>query len=177
MRSGRWNTRAPNCGSWRARIWIPPSSIYSCGRRKAGSSCRVQRLRGHREARVGPFTWTKTVDEILDKMRRFGLRASTMTGFLSVITDPGDQEIRDSRRTGCVNRRQRLPGAPDPKCRAAACETGRAALGQSRCFSFARSSSITRDRSRLAWNSEDTQPSGTAFVGIRRVERASESAG
>ncbi len=38
-----------------------------------------------------PFKWTKTADEILDKMRRFGLRTQQAHGGLfQGITDPGD---------------------------------------------------------------------------------------
>ena len=41
-----------------------------------------------------PFQWTKTADEILDKMRRFGLRTQQVHGAVSrlllEITDPGD---------------------------------------------------------------------------------------
>jgi hypothetical protein len=31
-------------------------------------------------AKGKPFTWTKTADEILDKMRRFGLRTQQVHG-------------------------------------------------------------------------------------------------
>ena len=41
-----------------------------------------------------PFRWTKTADQILDKMRRFGLRTQQVHGFMSglllEITVPGD---------------------------------------------------------------------------------------
>jgi len=38
-----------------------------------------------------PFKWTKTADQILDKMRRFGLRTQQAHGDLfQGITDPGD---------------------------------------------------------------------------------------
>jgi hypothetical protein len=38
-----------------------------------------------------PFKWTKTADQILDKMRRFGLRTQQAHGDLfQGTTDPGD---------------------------------------------------------------------------------------
>ena len=37
-----------------------------------------------------PFTWTKTADEILEKMRRFGLRTQKAhTDLFQETTDPG----------------------------------------------------------------------------------------
>jgi transposase len=65
---------------------------------RRGSHTSIPQLRAaiaayveaHNEAGK-PFKWTKTADEILDKMRRFGLRTQKAHGdLIQEITDPGD---------------------------------------------------------------------------------------
>ena len=68
-----------------AQAWIPHQRSAIAGGHP-GLRRRSQRART-------PFTWAKTADEILDKIRRFGLRSNRCTGndtLLLKITDPGD---------------------------------------------------------------------------------------
>ena len=48
-------------------------------RAAAAATARLAYVEAHNERRV-PFKWVKTADEILDKMRRFGLRVQQVHG-------------------------------------------------------------------------------------------------